>query len=73
MELLVSESMQKFGARLDDLERKSGDASPQAQPEMQPVKFAEIVKKALKEDRERTPAVGEQINERFWRTKISLL
>ena len=60
VESLVSDSMQKLGARLDDLERKSADAGPQAQPEMQPVKFAEIVKEALKEDRERTPTVGDQ-------------
>ena len=60
MESLVSKSMQMFGARLDDLEGKSGIASPQVQSEIRPVKFAEIVKKALKEDRESTAAVGGQ-------------
>ena len=58
MEAMVSNSMQKFGQRLGNLEGKSGATNPQAQPELQPVKFAEIVKKALKEDRESTASSG---------------
>ena len=50
MESIISKSMQMFGQRLENLEEKCGAASPEVQPAMQPVKFAEIVKKALKED-----------------------
>ena len=54
MQSMVSTSMQMFGQRLDNVEEKCKTTSSQAQPVMQPVKFAEIVKKALKEDREST-------------------
>ena len=52
MESMVSTSMQMFGRQLNDLEGKCEATIPQTQPQMQPVKFAEIVKKAIKEDRE---------------------
>ena len=60
MESIISKSMQMFGQRLENLEEKCGAAGPEVQPAMQPVKFAEIVKKALKEDRESTATVGGQ-------------
>ena len=59
VELLVSESMKTVGERLDNLE-KCGTANTQAQSEIQPVRFAEIVKKALKEDRESTVTFKDQ-------------
>ena len=67
MESIVSKSMQMFGQRIDDLEQKCGAAGPQVQP----VKFAEIVKKALKEDRESTAAVGNQGKTKVLKAKIS--
>lgn len=60
VELLMSESMQKVGERLENLEKKCGTTIPEVQSEMQPVKFAEIVKKAIKEDRESTAASKDQ-------------
>ena len=57
VESLVSDSMVKFGERLDDLEKKCGSTNSTPQPEIQPVKFAEIVKSALKEDRVSNAAV----------------
>ena len=46
MQSMVSTSMQMFGQRLDNVEEKCKTTSSQAQPVMQPVKFAEIVKKS---------------------------
>ena len=58
MESMVSTSMQMFGRQLNDLEGKCETTIPQPQPQMQSVKFAEIVKKAIKEDRESATSSG---------------
>ena len=53
IESLVSNSMQKLGERLDILEKKCVTTSlPSQKPDIEPVTFAEIVRKTLQEEKE---------------------
>ena len=61
MESVMSDFMEKLGERIAELEQKCGAVNSQAErPDMEPVKFAEIVKKTLQEGRESGVVVNDR-------------